>query len=99
DKSVNDDIIIRLLNQRKINLDPYSFSNVIKDRSLVSGGLIDAISIWIENNEMVLISDPDFYLCKDLNPSVYSFFISRIMNSSIISLETKLSLFERNIDH
>ncbi len=99
DKSVNDDIIIRLLNQRKINLDPDSFSNVIKDRSLVSGGLIDAISIWIENNEMVLISDPDFYLCKDLNPSVYSFFISRIMNSSIISLETKLSLFERNIDH
>ncbi|WP_241611056.1 hypothetical protein, partial [Rosenbergiella epipactidis] len=82
-----------------INLNPDSFSSVIKDRSLVSGGLIDAISMWMENNEMVLVSDPDFYLCKDLNPSVYSFFISRVMNSSIISLETKLILFERNLDH
>lgn len=94
DADISDEIIIRLLNAGKIPLTRDDFLNVIKTISSLTTKFSSDIASWIGRHQDEMMSDPDYYLYKDEDSSVFENLLRQMMFSPIISYDNKIKLFE-----
>lgn len=99
DDDISDRLIIRLLNMDKIPLTRDDFTNVTKSMSALSTKISSDFAFWIGRHQDEMMSDPDYYLCKDEDFSVFESLLSQMMFSPDISDDNKAELFANFADY
>lgn len=99
DDDISDELIIRLLNMDKIPLTRDDFTNVMKSISALSTKISSDFAFWIGRYQDEMMSDPDYYLYKDEDFSVFESLLSQMMFSTDVSYDNKAKLFENFADY
>ncbi|MDF7630732.1 hypothetical protein PUG46_15835 [Erwiniaceae bacterium L1_55_4] len=99
DERISDEIILRLLSLDKITLTRDNFLNVSSNISEFNSLTYGAIASWLGHYQEEMMKDPDYYLCKEDEVSVFEHLLGQIMYSDRISSENKLKLYSHNVEY